>query len=86
MATTSNLPSTGVSSELDNLETVDWQQLYLMAKMTPNQRMLAMAQTSAFARSILRGAFRRRFPNLTMSEVNMLMMRYISAVPEYPYE
>ena len=86
MATTSNLPSNRLSSELDDLETVDWQQLYLMAKMTRSQRMLAMAETSAFARSILRGAFRRRFPNLTMAEINMLMMRYISAVPEYPYE
>lgn len=40
--------------------------------------MLAMAQASAFARGILRGAFRRRFPDLTMAEINMMVLRYVS--------
>jgi hypothetical protein len=65
------------------LDSVDWQQLYLLAKLTPGQRMVAMAQVSAFARGILRGAFRRRFPNLTMAEINMKMLQYLSNVPEY---
>ena len=68
------------------LEPVDWQQLYLLAKLTPGQRMLAMAQASAFARGILRGAFRRRFPDLTMDEINMMVLRYVNAVPEYRRE
>jgi hypothetical protein len=65
------------------LDSVDWQQLYLLAKLTPGQRMVAMAQASAFTRGILRGAFRRRFPNLTMAEVNMLMLGYLDNMPEY---
>ncbi len=65
------------------LDPVDWQQLHLLAKLTPGQRMVAMAQASAFARGILRGAFRRRFPNLTMAEINMKMLQYLGATSEY---
>jgi hypothetical protein len=45
--------------------------------------MLAMAQASAFARGILRGTFRRRFPDLSMAEINMMMLEYLNNVPEY---
>ncbi len=40
------------------LDPVDWEQLRLLAKLTPGERMMAMAQTSAFSRALLRGAFR----------------------------
>jgi hypothetical protein len=65
------------------LDPVDWPQLYLLAKLTPGQRILAMAQASAFARSILRGAFRRRFPDRSITEINRLMMEYLNTAPEY---
>lgn len=77
------------SNELDfelELEPVDWQQLYLLSKLTPGQRMLAMAQAPAFARGILRGAFRWRFPDLSMAEINMMVLRYVNSVPEYRRE
>ena len=48
-----------------------------MAALTPGQRMLAMAEVSAFQRGLLRGAFRRRYPDLPIEEINMLMFRYI---------
>ena len=78
-----------ISNELDfdlELEPVDWQQLYLLANLTPGQRMQAMAQASAFTRGILRGAFRRQFPDLTMAEINMMVLRYVDSVPEYRRE
>ena len=62
--------------EID-LEPVDMEHLRRMAALTPGQRMLAMAQVSAFQRGLLRGAFRRRYPDLPIEEVNMLMFRYI---------
>lgn len=66
-----------------HLDSIDWPQLYRLAKLSPGQRMLAMAQASAFSRGLLRGAFRRRFPDLTMAEINMLMFEYLNNVPEY---
>ncbi|HEY83691.1 MAG TPA: hypothetical protein G4N96_01060 [Chloroflexi bacterium] len=68
------------------LDPIDWSQLYIQAKLSPGQRMLAMAQVSAFSRSILRGAFQRRFPEQTLPEINMLMLEYLNNIPEYRYE
>ncbi len=65
------------------LDPIDWQQLYLSAKLTPGQRIVAMSQASAFARGLLRGAFRRRFPDLSMAEINMVMFKYLNTLPEY---
>lgn len=58
-------------------EPVDWDHLQRMATLTPGQRILAMAEVSAFQRSLLRGAFRRRFPDRPLEEINLLMFRYI---------
>lgn len=63
--------------DLDALEPVDMEHLHRMAALTPGQRMLAMAEVSAFQRGLLRGAFRRRYPDLPIEEINMLMFRYI---------
>ena len=64
--------------DLDTLlEPVDWEHLRRVAALTPGQRMLAMAEVSAFQRAMLRGAFRRRHPDLSIEEINMLMFRYI---------
>lgn len=79
---TTETPSTKI--DLDPiLEPVDWFHLYRLARLTPGQRILAMSQTSAFARSILRGSFRRRYPDRSLAEINMLMLEYLKTVPEY---
>jgi hypothetical protein len=65
------------------LEPVDWSHLYRLAKLTPGQRMLAMSQASAFARSILCGSFRQRYPNCSLTEINMLMLESLKTRPEY---
>lgn len=73
-------PLAGHSIQLDP---VDWSQLYMHAKLSPGQRMLAMAQVSAFNRSILRGAFQRRFPEQPLPKINMLMLDYLNNISEY---
>lgn len=64
------------------LEPVDWEQMRLLSKLTPGERMMAMARASAFSRALLRGAFRRRYPGLPIEEINMLMFRYIERQKE----
>jgi hypothetical protein len=46
------------------LEPVDWEQLELLARLTPAERALAMMRAQAFVMAGLRGAFARRFPEL----------------------
>jgi hypothetical protein len=66
------------TSFLLELEPVDWQQLELIARLTPAQRWLAMAEASEFALAGLRGAFRKRFPDVSQSELNMKVLAYVT--------
>jgi hypothetical protein len=56
---------------------IDWQQMRILAKLTPGERMRVMAGISAFNRALLRGAFCRRYPDLPIEEINMKMLRYL---------
>jgi hypothetical protein len=72
----------GEMAEELELDPVDWEQLRLLAKLTPGERIMAMARTSAFSRALLRGAFRRRYPDLPIEEINRMMMRYVDTLKE----
>lgn len=65
------------------LDPIDWAQLERLARLTPGERMLAMARSSAFVRAILRGAFRRRYPDRSLAEINQLLFEYLNNKPEY---
>ncbi|MGC9348410.1 MAG: hypothetical protein ACP5JG_09760 [Anaerolineae bacterium] len=72
------------SSEIEalvaGLDPVDWVQLKLTASLSPGQRILAGMQAQAFAMAALRGTFRRRFPELSRSELNMKVLAYLTPV------
>jgi hypothetical protein len=53
---------------------IDWQQLELLAGLTPARRVLTMMQAQAFAMAGLRGTFHRRFPELSQSELNLKVL------------
>lgn len=74
-------------AESDELQfdPVDWQQMQIMAKLTLGERMVAMAQASAFGHALLRGALQTRFPDRTLHEINLLMLRYIEWQKEKEY-
>lgn len=63
-----------------NLDPVDWLQLELLARISPAQRLLAMMAASEFALAGLRGAFRRRYPDLSQRELNMRVLQYVTPV------
>lgn len=62
---------------------VDWQQLRLLANLTPEQRTLTMIQASEFVRAGLRGTMRRRFPLLSDAEINMKVLAYLTPLRGY---
>ncbi len=57
---------------------IDWEQLELMAQLSPAKRVLAGMQAQAFAMAALRGTLRRRFPELSQSELNMKVLAYLT--------
>lgn len=62
---------------------IDWQQLQLLAQLTPAQRTLTMIRAAEFVRAGLRGTFRRRFPELSDEEVNMRVLARLTPLRGY---
>jgi hypothetical protein len=62
------------------LEPIDWDQLELLARLAPAERVLAMMRAQAFVMAGLRGAFARRFPELSQSELNMKVLAYCTPI------
>jgi len=72
--------NTDIEALVRSLDPIDWVQLKLTANLTPGQRILAGMQAQAFAMANLRGAFRRRFPELSQAEINMKVLVYLTPV------
>jgi len=66
------------------LDPIDWVQLRLTASLSPGRRILAGLDAQAFAMSALRGTFRRQFPELSQSELNMKVLAYLTPVRMNP--
>jgi hypothetical protein len=62
------------------LEPIDREQLELLARLTPAERVLAMMRAQAFVMAGLRGAFARRFPEFSQSELNMKVLAYCTPI------
>ncbi|MBI5653861.1 MAG: hypothetical protein HZC40_25940 [Chloroflexi bacterium] len=71
---------TTVAEIVRGLDPIDWVDLRLAARLTPAQRVLAGMSAQAFAMAALRGTFRKRFPELSLAELNMRVLRYVTSV------
>jgi hypothetical protein len=66
------------SGEALHFAPIDWQQLQLLAQLTPAQRTLAMIRAAEFVRAGLRGTLRRRFPELSDEQINMKVLAHLT--------
>ena len=73
-----------IDALVQGLDPIDWVQLKLTANLSPGQRILAGMQARAFAMANLRGAFRRKFPELSQAEINMKVLAYLTPVKMPP--
>jgi hypothetical protein len=69
-----------VADIVRGLDPIDWVDLRLTARLTPAQRVMAGLSAQAFAMAALRGTFRQRFPELSLAELNMRVLRYVTTV------
>ena len=72
--------NTDIEALVRGLDPVDWVQLKLTAGLSPGQRILAGMHAQAFAMANVRGAFRRKFPELSQAEINMKTLAYLTPV------
>jgi len=71
------LTSEDISKIVDGLNSIDHIQMELLAKMPPGKRIYPSLHASAMIRAGLRTAFKRKFPNLSLAEINMKILDYL---------
>ena len=67
-----------ISAIVDGLNPIDWMQMELIAKLPPGKRIYPSLHASALIRAGLRTAFKRKFPDLSPSEINMKILDYLT--------
>lgn len=72
------LTSKEISAIVDGFDPIDWVQMKLLANMPPGRRIIPMLQASEMVRAGLRGAFQKKFPDLSKSEINMKILEYLT--------
>ena len=74
------LTSEDISAIVDGFEPIDAVEMELIAKLTPGQRILRMLQKAEMVRSDLRSKFMEDFPELSLPEINMKVLRSFTPV------
>jgi hypothetical protein len=62
------------------LDPVDWVQMQLIANLSPEKRVAPGLQAMAFAMAALRGTLQTRYPELSLPEINMKVLAYLTPV------
>ncbi|NOH02773.1 MAG: hypothetical protein HND47_12825 [Chloroflexi bacterium] len=74
------LTSEEITAIVDGFEPIDWVQMKLLADLPPEKRLIPGLVAQEFAMAALRGTFRNKFPELTMPEINMKVLAYLTPV------
>jgi hypothetical protein len=74
------LDNTAIAEIVRGLDPIDWVQMRLTARLSPADRIKAGMRAQSFAMAMLRGTFKRRFPALSPSELNMKVLTYLTPV------
>jgi hypothetical protein len=69
-----------ITAIVDGFDPIDWVQVKLLAKLPPEKRLIPGLNAQEFSMSALRGTFRKRFPELSMPEINMKVLAYLTPV------
>ncbi len=69
-----------ISDIVKGFDPIDWVQMELLASLPPAKRIIPALQAQEFSMAALRGTFRKRFPELSMSEINMKVLAYLTPV------
>ncbi len=69
-----------VNRIVDEFEPIDWEEIETLEKMPPGERHLVSLRKTEAIRSDLRNKFRKDFPELSLSEVNMKVLRSLTPV------
>ena len=74
------LTSEEISVIVDGFDPIDRVQMELLAKLPPGQRIAPMINATLMVRAGLRSAFMKKFPELSVSEINMKILEYMTPI------
>ncbi len=69
-----------ISAIVDAFDPIDRVQMELLAKLPPGQRIAPMLNATRMVRAGLRSAFMKKFPELSMPEINMMILEYMTPI------
>lgn len=74
------LASEEISAIVDGFDPIDVEEMEMLAKMPPGERWLVPYRKAEATRSDLRNKFRKDFPELSLPEINMKVLRSLTPV------
>lgn len=74
------LTSEEISAIVDSFESIDLQEMEIIARLTPSQRIFRMLEKAEEVRADLRNKLMEDFPELSLSEINMKVLRSLTPV------
>jgi hypothetical protein len=74
------LTSEEISAIVNGFEPIDWLQIEMLAKLRPDQRIIPMLEKSEMIRADLRKKLMEDFPELSLPEINMKVLRSLTPV------
>ncbi len=63
---------------------VDWEQVRLIARLTPAQRLRLMLDARALAVALIRARLKQRYPSLSPREINLKLVEEVSRERTFP--
>jgi hypothetical protein len=80
MSASTPLSPEEISDIVDGIAPIDWAQMQLLAQLPPEKRLIPGLNAQAFAMAALRGTFRKKYPQCSISEINMKVLVYLTPV------
>ncbi len=69
---------------IPRFDPVDWEQVRLIARLTPAQRLRLMLDARALAVALIRARLKRRYPSLSPREINLKLVEEVSRERTFP--
>jgi len=78
--TAGSMPEAEIKELVRGLDPPDWVQIDLIAGMPPERRTIPGLHAQEFAMAVVRGDLRRRFPYLSLAQLNLMTLKHFTPV------
>jgi phage terminase Nu1 subunit (DNA packaging protein) len=84
MTTSANSAEFSVLSDSHCFDPIDLEQMRLLGRLTPGQRIRVMLDARELAVGLIRGRLRRQYPDLSLRDINLKVLEEIARAERTP--